>query len=151
MKLGFRGRAYRARAASPAIEPPADDALDLLAEMEALAELDVLAELDALQSVDETVQEIAEQTSYGEILLDELIRRQLALSLRVALSFLLVLFSLPLLNLLAPRLMSLSVLGLPLRWLLLAILVYPLLWLLGAYFVTAARKHEEEFTRLVRK
>lgn len=128
------------------MEPP-----EAGSDFEPLAEEEALAELDALQVLDETVQEIAEQTSYGEILLDELIRRQLALSLRVASVFLAILFALPLLNRFAPQLMAVRVLGLPLHWLVLAVLLYPLLWALGAYFVVTARKHEDEFTELVRK
>lgn len=130
----------------PAMEPPEGGE-----GVEPMTVEDALAELDALQALDETVQEIAEQTSYGEILLDELIRRQLALSLRVASLFLVVLFTLPLLNRFAPQLMAVHVLGLPLHWLVLAALVYPMLWALGAYFVVTAKKHEDEFTELVRK
>ncbi len=143
MRLPFRNGSYGERVLPPAMEPPDGG--------EPLVEEDALAELDALQVVDETVQEIAEQTSYGEILLDELIRRQLALSLRVASVFLLALFVLPLLNRFAPQLMAVRVLGLPLHWLVLAVLVYPLLWALGVYFVVTAKKHEDEFTELVRK
>lgn len=145
MKLPFYNGSYRDRARPPAIEPPE------VGESEPVVEEEALGELDALQVVDETVQEIAEQTSYGEILLDELIRRQLALSLRVASLFLLLLVALPLLNRFAPQLMAVHVLGLPLHWLVLAALVYPLLWALGAYFVATAKKHEDEFTELVRK
>ncbi len=116
------------------------DALD-----EALADLD-----DLLVEDDEPLQELAEQTTYGEIVLSDLIRRQLTLSLSVASVFLLLLFGLPLFNLLFPALGALPILGLPLSWLLLGVLIYPLLWLLSYYYVTTSKKFEAEFVDLVR-
>src|SRR5262249_15525435 len=100
---------------------------------------------------DETVQEVAEQTPYGEVLLDDLVRRELMLGVSVAAVFLVLLAALPVLNALAPSLVATLVFGLPLSWLTLAVLVYPLLWVLGAYFVTTAKKYEDDFTDLVRK
>lgn len=96
------------------------------------------------------LQEVAEQTTYGEIFLADLIRRQRRLALSVAGVFLALLCSLPLLNLLLPRLADLPILGLPLAWVLLGILVYPLLWVLGWYFTTTAATLEDEFVDLVR-
>jgi uncharacterized membrane protein (DUF485 family) len=107
-------------------------------------------EFDDLLPDDLALQEVAEQTTYGEIVLEDLVRRQRALSLSVAAVFLLLLFGLPLFNALFPELGALSVLGLPLSWLLLAVLIYPLLWLLAWYYVTTSRKYEDEFTDLVR-
>ncbi len=112
---------------------------------------DELADLDAWLTDDEhPIVEVAEQTIYGEVVLSALIRRQLTLSLSVASTFLLLLFGLPLFNLLFPELGALPVLGLPLSWLLLAVLIYPLLCLLAYYYVTTAQKFEDEFTELVR-
>lgn len=96
------------------------------------------------------LQEVAEQTVYGEVMLDDLIRRQLALALSVASAFLLLLFGLPLFNLLFPELSGLPLFGLSLSWLLLAVLIYPILWLLAYYFVTTSQKFEDEFIELVR-
>src|SRR5690348_11334883 len=59
-------------------------------------------ELLADRAADETLQEIAEQTTYGEILLQDLIRQQFRLGLRVALTFLAILLGLPLFNLFLP-------------------------------------------------
>jgi len=112
---------------------------------------DELEDLDALLADDEqAIVEVAEQTTYGEVVLNDLIRRQLTLSLSVASTFLLLLFGLPLFNLMFPELGALPVLGLPLSWLLLAVLIYPLLCLLAYYYVTTAQKFEDEFTELVR-
>ena len=112
---------------------------------------DELADLDALLVEDDRpIVEVAEQTTYGEVVLGDLIRRQLTLSLSVAGVFLLLLFGLPLFNLLFPELGALPILGLPLSWLLLAVLIYPVLWVLAYYYVTTSRKFEDEFTDQVR-
>lgn len=104
-------------------------------------------ELEALLIEDDLpLQEVAEQTTYGEIVLEDLIRRQRALSLSVAAAFLLLLFGLPIFNLLFPGLGSLRVVGISVSWLVLAIAIYPVLWLLAYYYVTTARKYEHEFT-----
>ena len=114
-------------------------------------ERDELGDLDALLADDDRpIVEVAEQTTYGEVVLGDLIRRQLTLSLSVASVFLLLLFGLPLFNLLFPELGALPILGLPLSWLLLAVLIYPVLWVLAHYYVTTSRKFEDEFTDQVR-
>src|SRR5688500_7538572 len=85
---------------------------------------------DLLADGDLPIKEVAEQTVYGEVVLDDLIRRQLTLSMSVAGVFLLMLFGLPIFNLLFPELAALPVLGLPFSWLILAVAIYPILWLL---------------------
>ncbi len=62
-------------------------------------------------------------------------RRQLALSLRVASVFFVLLFGLPLVNLYAPALANTSILGFTLTWLTLGVLVYPITVALSYYFV----------------
>jgi hypothetical protein len=104
---------------------------------------------DLLADGDVPIKEVAEQTVYGEVVLDDLIRRQLTLSLSVAGVFLLMLFGLPIFNLLFPELAALPVLGLPLSWLMLAVAIYPLLWLLAYYYVTTTRKLEDDFIDLL--
>jgi len=146
VKSPFRlDRPRRSGRAAPAIPIEEFDGFETLAPDPALEPFDVL------YVEDEAVQEIAEQTTYGEILLQDLIRRQLALGLRVAGVFLVFLFALPLVNRLFPDLVGAHLLGLPLSWLVLAVLIYPMLWALGSYFVATARKYEDDFTELVRK
>lgn len=99
---------------------------------------------------DPTLLEIAEQTTYGEILLADLVRRQLVLAGSVAALFIGILFSLPLIDLFLPDLANVHVLGLPFRWLALAVLLYPLLWVLAAYYVSTSKKYEDEFADTVR-
>jgi hypothetical protein len=130
-------------------EAPVD--LDTQPQAESFALDEELSGLDAfLAEGDHALVEVAEQTTYGEVVLGDLIRRQLTLSLSVAGTFLLLLLGLPLFNLLFPDLGSLPVFGLPLSWLLLAVLIYPVLWLLAHYFVTTSKKFEDEFDELVR-
>jgi hypothetical protein len=125
---------------------PLDDALPY----DPLDEAAVLAELQALLPADEALQEIAEQTAYGEVLLEDLIRRQLMLAVSVAAVFLVILFGLPLMNLGFPELLQMRVLGLPMGWLALAVLIYPFVWGLAVYFVSTSKKNEDEFTELVK-
>ena len=128
-------------------EPPVPaeglDGLELLDDAAVLEEPSFHPDEDALQ-------EIAEQTPYGEILLEDLIRRQLRLAVSVAAVFLVVLFGLPLMSLLFPDLVTVRVLGLPMSWLALAVLIYPFLWTLAVYFVSTSRKYEDEFTEIVK-
>ena len=93
--------------------------------------------------------EVAEQTTYGTIFLNELIKRQRALSMSVAFIFLIVIFSFPLLSFLGPALVSVQVFGMPANWLLLGVMIYPLVWLLAFFFVNTADKYEDDFTDLV--
>ena len=74
------------------------------------------------------------------------LRRQLALSVRVALIFSIVLFGLPLVNWLLPFIANLNVGGFTLTWLLLAVLFYPLTWFLAGYFIKESDKIEHDLT-----
>jgi hypothetical protein len=109
-----------------------------------------LGEMLTERTIDETIQEIAEQTIYGEILLQDLIRQQFGLGIRVALTFLAILLGLPLFNFFLPNFAAIHVLGVPFSWLILSVLIYPVLWLLAAYFTAQSERHEEEFTKLVK-
>ncbi len=107
-------------------------------------------EIEAILPSDPALLEVAEQTTYGEILLADLMRRQLVLGLTVAAGFLVALFALPVVDLFVPRLAAAEVFGLPFSWLALAVLVYPFLWALAVYYVSTSKRYEDEFTRLVR-
>ena len=73
-----------------------------------------------------------------------IMRRQAALSLRVAAVFVLLLILLPLANLYLPDLMGTKISGFTLTWIILAILFYPITWLLSAYFVRESDRIEGE-------
>jgi uncharacterized membrane protein (DUF485 family) len=99
---------------------------------------------------DDTLKEVAEQTTYGAVFLDDLLKRQRALSISVAIAFLVIIFSLPLLTFVLRPLPPLQIFGFALNWLFLGILIYPVIWALAFYFVSTADKYEDEFTTLVK-
>jgi hypothetical protein len=112
--------------------------------------LDSEAALLGFDENEETLKEVAEQTTYGAVFLNDLIKRQRALSLSVAIVFLVIVFSLPLLSFLLPSLVAFEIFGFDVSWLVLSILIYPVIWLLAFYFVSTADKYEEDFTKLVK-
>lgn len=71
-------------------------------------------------------------------------RRQAALSLRVAVVFLVLLLGMPLFNFYFKDLANTRVLGFSATWLFLGILFFPITWLLSAYFVRQSDKIEGE-------
>ena len=86
----------------------------------------------------------AEDRGEGRDLVGRIMRRQVALSLRIAAVFILMLVAIPLLNAFAPGLMATRVGGFTLTWLLLAVLFYPLTWALSRWFVGASDRIERE-------
>jgi small-conductance mechanosensitive channel len=93
--------------------------------------------------------EIDEQTRLGEIYMVSLVQSQLRLTLAVIGCVVLVLGSIPLLFWLAPPTRTLSVLGLPLPWVILGILVYPVVYVAARIYVRHAERIEAEFTEFV--
>ena len=71
-------------------------------------------------------------------------KRQAALSIRVAAVFLLILFGLPLINLFLPSIASAGVFGFTATWLFLAVLFYPLTWALSWFFIRESDRIEAE-------
>ncbi len=72
--------------------------------------------------------------------------RQAALSLRVALVFIILVFGLPLVNAFLPDLANTRILGFTATWLFLGVLFFPITWALSAYFIRASNRLEEECT-----
>lgn len=93
--------------------------------------------------------EIDEQTRLGQIYMQSLIQSQLRLTLAVIGGVALVLGSIPLLFWLVPPTRTLSVLGLPLPWVILGILVYPVVYVAARIYVRHAERIEAEFTEFV--
>jgi len=77
-------------------------------------------------------------------------RRQAALSIRVASVFIAILVALPLVNLYLPDLAGTEVMGFSLTWLILAVLFYPLTWLLSSYFVRSSETLEADLVKVTR-
>lgn len=71
-------------------------------------------------------------------------RRQAALSIRVAVIFLILIFGLPLVNYYLPDLANTPVLGFTATWLFLGVLFFPITWLLSAYFIRTSDRIEDE-------
>lgn len=71
-------------------------------------------------------------------------RRQAALSLRVAAVFVLLVFGLPLVNYYLPDLANTPVFGFTASWLFLGVLFFPITWLLSAYFIRQSDRIERE-------
>ncbi len=93
--------------------------------------------------------EIDSRTRLGEIYLSSLLRAQLRLGCGVLAAVLLVVAGLPLLFRLFPGLTGISVLNMPLPWVLLAFAVYPFLFLCGWAYVRRAEQNEEAFAAMV--
>jgi len=69
-------------------------------------------------------------------------RRQLALSIRIASIFMIILLGLPLLNYALPSVANLPVFGFTATWLFLGILFYPLTWFLSWLFIRRSNEIE---------
>ena len=94
-------------------------------------------------------QEIDESTGIGEVYVRSLVRSQLRAALTVITTLMLTLGALPIVFWLLEDLRELSVLGIPLPWVVLAIAVYPGLFLLGWLYVRQADKSERDFVALL--
>ncbi len=79
-------------------------------------------------------------------LAQKMMRRQGALSLRVAAVFTVLLLGLPLVNYFLPNLANTTVFGFSATWLFLGILFYPITVLLSLYFVKHSDRLEQETT-----
>ena len=80
-------------------------------------------------------------------LLRACMKKQAALSLRLALVFLGLLFALPLFNLFAPTFAGAPIGGFTLTWLILGVLLYPVTWIISGYFIRQSEAIEAEITR----
>lgn len=80
-------------------------------------------------------------------LLRSVMRRQAALSLRVAAVFLGIIFVLPLVNHFLPTVAAMKVGGFTLTWLILGVLFYPITWALSAYFIKSSNELEHQLAQ----
>lgn len=93
--------------------------------------------------------DLDEQTGLGDVYLAGLMRAQLRLALRVLGLAALCVGGFPLLLLAVPEARTISILGIPLPWLVLGVLVYPLTWLLARWYARQAERVETEFSEAV--
>ena len=87
------------------------------------------------------------ETGARRELLARIMRRQAALSLRVAGIFVAILVLLPLINAFAAKQAGQTIGGFTLTWMILGILFYPITWALSKYFVGASEKVEAEIAQ----
>ena len=88
---------------------------------------------------------------HSESFLRSLMRRQLALSISCAATFMVALLGLPLLNYFAPSLMAMRVAGFTLSWLVLGILFFPFVWIISYIFIKRSIALEEQEVTQVRE
>jgi hypothetical protein len=108
----------------------------------------VLAKRRSSRRVVRTLAELEDQTSVGEVLVRQLVRVQLILSIRLMLLTVLVLGSIPL-TFLVPSLGTINVLGLRLPWLLLGFAVYPFFVAVAWSYNRSADRNEQDFADMV--
>ncbi|MGH3787536.1 MAG: hypothetical protein ACRDRG_13515, partial [Pseudonocardiaceae bacterium] len=109
----------------------------------------VLARRRSSRRVVRTLAELEDQTGVGEVLVRQLVGVQLILAVRLMLLTVVVLGSIPLAFLLLPALGTLSVLGLPLPWLLLGLAIYPFFVAVAWSYNRGADRNEQDFTEIV--
>ncbi len=109
----------------------------------------VLAKRRNSRRVVRTLAELEDQTGVGEVLVNQLVRVQLILAIRLMLLTVLVVGGLALVLWLAPSLGGISVLGLPLPWLLLGLAVYPFFLAVAWSYNRRVDRNEQDFAEMV--
>ncbi len=80
---------------------------------------------------------------HSEAFLRQLMRRQLRLSVRCAVTFMVVLMGMPLANYLWPEAMATRVFGFTLTWFVLGVLFFPFVWIISYLFIKRSMALEE--------
>src|SRR5213080_3136842 len=92
-----------------------------------------------------------EMDTHSDAFLRQLMRRQLRLSIACAVTFLIALLALPLLNYFFPEAMATRVFGFTLTWFILGVLFFPFVWLISWVFIKRSialeRAEVEEVSR----
>lgn len=93
--------------------------------------------------------ELAEQTSWGEMLIRDLINALLRWSVVFAAALVLLIGGLPLLFWRFPDLASFTVVGVPIAWLILGVFLTPVLFVIGIVYERLSERHEREFVDMI--
>jgi membrane protein YdbS with pleckstrin-like domain len=109
----------------------------------------VLAKRRSSRRVVRTLAELEDQTSVGEVLVRQLVRVQLILSIRLMLLTAIVLVGIPLMFLLIPSLSTVTILNLRLPWLLLGLVIYPFFIAVAWSYNRSADRNEQDFAEMV--
>jgi hypothetical protein len=109
----------------------------------------VLAQRRSSRRVVRTLAELEDQTGAGEVLVKQLVRVQLMLSIRLMALTVVALGSIPIAFLLLPALGTTAVLGLRLPWLLLGLAIYPFFVAVAWSYNRGAERNEQDFAEMV--
>src|SRR6478752_8619275 len=93
--------------------------------------------------------DLDEQTELGDVYLAGLMRAQLRLSVAVLALTVVGLAALPITLILVPATRTLTVVGVPVAWLVLGIAVYPAAWFLARWYTRQAERIEQDFAEVV--
>lgn len=93
--------------------------------------------------------ELEEQTSWGELLIRDLIKVQLRTAVLLALLVLVVLCAIPAVFYAVPSVTQWRLAGIPLPWLLLVIAPFPLLFGVGLWYNRLAERRERDFVNMI--
>src|SRR5262245_14621082 len=109
----------------------------------------VLAKRRSSRRVVRTLAELEDQTSVGEVLVKQLVRVQLMLSIRLMALTVILLGSIPVVFWLLPSLGTTTVLGLRLPWLLLGLAIFPFFVAVAWSYNRGAERNEQDFVEMV--
>lgn len=109
----------------------------------------MLAERKRARRVVRTLAEVEEQTGVGEMLIRQLVRAQLVVSLLLTLVIVATLGALPLVFFYLDDVNRIDILGIRLPWLVLGFAVYPFMVAVGWVYVRLADRTEQNFVNMV--
>jgi hypothetical protein len=93
--------------------------------------------------------ELEEQTSWGKLLVTDLVKIQLKTALWLGALVVGVLGTLPVLFYLVPSFAALTVAGIPVAWLILGVAPFPFLFGIGLWYNLLAERHERDFVDMI--
>ncbi|GAA1213348.1 hypothetical protein [Prauserella alba] len=93
--------------------------------------------------------ELEEQTSWGELLIKDLVKVQLRTAVLLGLLVLAVLCAIPAVFYAVPAVTELRLAGIPLPWLLLAVAPFPLMFGVGLWYNRLAERRERDFVNMI--
>ncbi|WP_019813559.1 hypothetical protein [Saccharomonospora saliphila] len=110
----------------------------------------VLAEPNRVSSTSMRAKvELAEQTSWGKLLIKDLVRVQLRAALLLLALVAVLIGALPVAFHFSDALATVRVIGLPVSWVLLAVAPFPLLFAAGLWYNRLAERHERDFVAMI--
>lgn len=93
--------------------------------------------------------ELEQQTSWGELLIKDLVKVQLRTAVLLGLLVLVVLCAIPAVFYAVPAAVELRLAGIPLPWLLLAVAPFPLMFGVGLWYNRLAERRERDFVNMI--